>query len=419
MLWQSICHQRRTAHLRETFSILEPGGMAQKRHFKAPNRQGTTQIPAIARGLGQLARRNPYFNAARLALQLAQYLLNKPGATASGSVNIPGWTQVLTCDGSPEYWHGGSPNDSCNTKSFQVQGWHEIGDTAAANAWIRIWAFEKFVFGLKRYKLHSLWRQDAGTSTPTPQFVPLTVPWLPSPFEPNKTPLDLFLPSVDPIFSPIHQPTPAPLPLPYPFLPKFQPPVNPNAPPGESTRRGNSAPVPNPFVNPNAPPVVQPSPNTAPQPAPAPGRGIRPRRKPLPAVGPSFSIGAGGTIKRLPPGHAPVPPGPGQKQRKFIANLPPGFLSSLLNAITEGVDVIDAIWRAIPNSCRNNNARSPQAKAVNIYRCAHVLNVPQAIVNLIAAQASDKIIGTVSSLAGQSFGQASGSPVGPGTGPAL
>lgn len=140
-------------------------------------------------------------------------------------------------------------------------------------------------------------------------------------------------------------------------------------------------------------------------------------------------------ITTAPPGHKPRPPGPGVKERKMIANLPPGLLAKAINAATESRDAVNAIYDALPGKIRKDLWRkyAPKGQAGVIpevpihrkiealYQHAGEIDVGKAIGNLLMNQAEDKAIGKANKLLQKGYRSKAfgGRAVGFGTGPAF
>lgn len=94
----------------------------------------------------------------------------------------------------------------------------------------------------------------------------------------------------------------------------------------------------------------------------------------------------------LPPGA--VTPGGRVKERKgVVGNTRLGrALGVALRAATEGLDIVDAIWQALPAEVRGRGYMSPLDKAQEIYRHLDEVDLEQAILNILWQQAQDRVI---------------------------
>lgn len=149
--------------------------------------------------------------------------------------------------------------------------------------------------------------------------------------------------ALDPMLEPIGYPTPQPVPLP-PSLAPYQPP----APEGSGRA----------------------SPDTGGQPG-GPGR---------------------------PRPYVPEPPGKGKKEKKWLAPTAGGLaLARVLEAITESIDALEAVWAALPGNA-NRKAPPPQKMLLDLFNGWDKLDWEQAAINLARESAEDKAWGKLHSV---------------------
>lgn len=129
-----------------------------------------------------------------------------------------------------------------------------------------------------------------------------------------------------------------------------------------------------------------------------------PRVIPAPSVAvPLWPRGPAGPVLKPPP-VIPAPPGPKVKEKK-ARTAGYGVANAVVGAATEGVDVLEALWDALP---RNRQTRekgkktTPQQKALDLYRGWQDIDVAAAVKNLVANELKDRAIGTI----GQAVGKA-------------
>lgn len=88
----------------------------------------------------------------------------------------------------------------------------------------------------------------------------------------------------------------------------------------------------------------------------------------------------------------------------------------ILNGVTEGLDLLESIWKALPKSVRNKYPKTPQGKAQAILNHSGQISWPDAIQNIIENQIEDKIFGSIGKKLGEA-GRKRGNVFGYGTGP--
>lgn len=242
---------------------------------------------------------------------------------------------------------------------------------------------------------HETYNWIAG-GTPNASQAPVLVPGVQRVATPAPWNLPVVYPAVDPLAWPVGQPAPSPRPLPWRVLPYRQ--VNPHRSPSEQSQWGNGLPAP----------------------------------RPRPSG--SVVIAPGVTPSPHGPPHGSRTPGPGVKERKVqVGGKFGGALFRALNTITESLDVIDAIYDALPNSAKVKTYRiygnagrpgqqwadaTPQQKLWAIYRNLHLVDIDQALLNILANQLQDFVIGKAGRHLGRQGAEA-GSLFGYGVGPTI
>lgn len=344
---------------------------------------------AMARAAGRLgARALPLLGSALLLYELYQWYFQPGGIedyeicntwppTASGFCGLGNgdgqerYASTASCAASVGCWVGN------NTDPAQI-GFKPNFIRSGPN---------RGLFGGGRYNSHETTWQRVGNPAGLPQLKPevnIPVPQQtpisdPSPLDPP--PVPSAVPWIDPLAIPIGAPQPQPWTAPVPAIP---------ARPVE--------PIGDPSANPEAP---------------ARGPGPRPRVRGRRRPGEAREV-APRTGRRQQPSRRAQPPR-GEKQRKLIGQLPPGFLSRFINGTTEAADWIDCVWKALPRSYRRG-PHTPQQKLQDIYDGWENLNVQLALVNCFREQVEDYIFGRIGRLqatANRRLGVATGSG-GPG-----
>lgn len=134
--------------------------------------------------------------------------------------------------------------------------------------------------------------------------------------------------------------------------------------------------------------LVAPRPDGLPireYPAPLPS----PSPAPRPVQPPSWSLQFGPSGKPRPAErHQYRPPPKGTKERKVKTTMDVAL--RVASAATEAVDVIDAVYYALPAHMRVKNA-TPQTKLLLIYRNVNSLDLPAAIRNIVLTQLMDVV----------------------------
>jgi len=90
-----------------------------------------------------------------------------------------------------------------------------------------------------------------------------------------------------------------------------------------------------------------------------------------------------------------VPPRGSTVERKGTIFAPGGagaLVQGTFHAITEGMDVLDSLYDALPEDCRKGSS-TPQGKAIAIYNCYERMSLSGAIENLIKNYIEDNAVG--------------------------
>lgn len=98
-------------------------------------------------------------------------------------------------------------------------------------------------------------------------------------------------------------------------------------------------------------------------------------------------------VGQIRPEHRYEPPGPRVKERKMIMSMT-GILATAVNITTESLDVLDALYWAVPAEFRHGE-RAPQKRAEVVYRHFLDIDILDALKNLIVNQVTDAAVGTV------------------------
>ncbi len=207
-------------------------------------------------------------------------------------------------------------------------------------------------------------------------------------------------PALDPMVLPIGQPVAVPRPIPYKAIPRARPDTH----RAESTKRG-------------------PVPRRSPEPvyitwAP-PGYPV----VPVQDIPWELTLNpvTGDTRLAASGGHKLEPPGKNTKERKAKLLAGSVGIKRGLNIITESVDVLEAIFWALPAN-RRWGAYTPQEKLKRIYLYYDEIDMSDAILNLLYNEVQDRIVGGLSSKVTKSskwYYDATGNPIGFQTGPAI
>jgi len=109
--------------------------------------------------------------------------------------------------------------------------------------------------------------------------------------------------------------------------------------------------------------------------------------------------------KGPPPDGLPKTPEKGEKERKVIAQINRrSGLGLALNLLTEGKDVIDAFWDALPQRYQTRvggRVTTPTVKLQDLYRHWNEVNMDVALQNLVENQIEDAIFGAIGRLTGR------------------
>lgn len=374
-----------------------------------PNARGqlSPAIPKVKPQLGSLnslsragrialGRANPWF---RIADALLEPLIHHATMPARDSQTIfdPGSAYELLCH------HPNFPSGHCLSGLYAVgfcfdsQYIHQCGEHVPTAATEYVTEIIPSVPPFPTGVVVRSWHRIAPANSP-PVYIPAR--WEPIPAKVAPMPMPLALPQVIPALDPHSVPPGAPMvqpkPLPYRVVPHRLP--NPYRDPVEQTQRGN---------------VAAPSPAT-PQPVP-----VQPPPIVLPPVNPVLP--GGGSVVVRPPGYKPpfTPPGRGVKERKWIAAVASSSpLGRIVNGVTEGADLVEAFYGALPDYLKG--CRTLQCKLAALYEHWDKVNMLQAIANIVANQVEDRIIGGVGSHLGRANrNNGLNRPFGMGIGPAI
>lgn len=203
--------------------------------------------------------------------------------------------------------------------------------------------------GASHYSTAETWEKISGRTFvdfTKPMYIPFQFPdvapdVMPSP-RPEKLPQRVPVPfwPPDPWFSPLEAPAPAPAPSESPQTrPAFPTPLDvptPNPWPSELPSPSFEVTIRPGFPFPGTQPGTAPNPTPSPKPSPRPAPGGAP--PPVP----------------LPPQPLPSKPAPGTKERKFRSKLNP---LALLDAASEGAELVDCLYSAIPSVAKAASAR--------------------------------------------------------------
>ncbi len=92
-----------------------------------------------------------------------------------------------------------------------------------------------------------------------------------------------------------------------------------------------------------------------------------------------------------------------------------GAVSAIVRGITEGLDVTNAFWKALPRDRRTRGADQVQ-RARDLYNNWQHVDLGEAFRNVVENEVEDRFFGAIGRGLGQ-FGRATGRPVGAGAGP--
>lgn len=213
---------------------------------------------------------------------------------------------------------------------------------------------------------------------PQPVSLPLEIPIIPA-----------WWPSVDPMFIPVNVPGWSnPTPTPWPEIPNVWPGGVPDFGP-------DGSPAAEPTVDPVVTPFPWADPNVDPWEWAWPGQGGQPWGPWQPAIGWEFSPSATGRPAVNTDPHRNEPPGAGVKERKEKANgRNAAILLGIVNAVTEGVDALEAFHDALPDHLQAKGRNpSPQEMAEALYRNWDAVNFQEAVVNMHESQGEDAFWG--------------------------
>lgn len=274
---------------------------------------------------------------------------------------------TIPCGSYNGIWYSShnSYNPNCGTCANTGLTWYNDFETAAAAGG----GLRKYVYSTRRRSTFSqhIWQKW--------QRIPSNVPnteyeYSPTVRAPAPTPIEIphVYPEVAPINLPIFQPVPAPLPLP----------VAPGSPLAPAKR-------PHPEILPGLDPHPGEITNRGPRNRPA--RQVGTARRMTPFRARDIRIDAEMSMQ-----HTRGRPPRGTKEEKVGGRVTKA-LATAFGAITEAIDLFDAIYDALPRHCRNGKTK--KAQAIELYNCFGQVNITQAMANIIANTIEDQAIGRV------------------------
>lgn len=290
-------------------------------------------------------------------------------------INTTGYIRDMVCNGGGFGTHISNVNGwgvSCGAAApFVAADADMTCPPAPSEFWTWEYSNPYITAGFSQYWRKEHWRWNQVTN-PVPGVRPTR--------NVNLGPLPLMPPMADPMSLPMDRPLGAPVPVPYRWLPYRR--SNPYRSPTEQTQFGYKMAVPYWF------PLIGPFPSQLQWPGqsakPVPGQPVVPGVKPN-----------------------PQPPGPRNHERKSKAK---GAMAMALRAgyaVTEGLDALDAVFKALPAKYRKG-AETPQEKAYRIWKHYKHLDMGKVVFNLVANHYTDKLVGGASGRAGRDIKKATG-----------
>lgn len=420
-----------------------------------PGMPGIPALPAplghYGRGLLGLARRGALpLAAGAIAAEALYDWLNRvsPAGPFNGSIIVSGFVQHfpegvgkffpgLGITGHSNYWTFDGQRDSEITpvgtrflsQSAEVQYFQAVPGQS------RIFAVH-FVHGIQPHGSdQELW--DISAQISYKEVMPYGLHEIPD-FVPHIYPLNPLVPTT--VGDPISVPVGVTIPLVTPTWVSI-PWIGPNIWRSDTEQPG----VPPVYVPPGVPlnPVVPRDPLIPPRVPLDPVNPVKPVRplRPLRPLRPSV-VPAVGVIVNISPvpwtppvvavhpgGHHVAPPPKGTKEQK--RKMGSGALAAVMaavNGITEGVDLLNALYNALPSNLRwyyNEGRwwqknRTPQDKAKALWDNLDQLDLSSALQNIVREQIGDLVAGRFGAALGEGSRVGTpGRPVGLGTGPAL
>lgn len=298
--------------------------------------------------------------------------------------DMSGWTHLISCGRPPGYlddfhWRWDSPTTTPPVLCLAGQAVSNIDNVPlTTHKTLRYW-WKLDHPTLNRFAVREWWTRAATGPVPD-QNVGRAGRYSPS-TGPHHWPVDLPLPDIYTL--PNGAPAPTPLPTPYPWIPLR--PIIWATPGFEGDQRGNYA---------DEPAIVgvgtQVFPNPQPQPNP------KPQPRPRDRV---------------------------RERKKKFATAAAGFVWRKISDFTESVDVVRALYSALPAAVRRQVRRenggyiTPVDQAEALWRHWNEIDVETAIRSLIKQQVTDYLYGAPNSRASRWYGENTGSPFGPQAGP--
>lgn len=346
----------------------------------------------------RVVRLNPYLAAGLIAYEILSAAQEETWAP------LGGWTKTLTTIAPNPFYYGGKVSVSRTTtypaaaltRSFVTSG---LGNQAYTGTPGDPWALvtsahRTFVMGktgdsfgvpLSRMQMQELWERPVAGAFTKPLPVPAKAPVALPVASPQTWPITWNASNAKPGEAPAF-----PAAIPFSILPRLNPAANPNrqvrydvegAPHFLSSMRD----VPNDW---------------------------------------SVSIGPRGAPNTAPGSHTMQPPSkapPQLKERKVRMSQTAGSVLKMVSELTEAVDFIDALYKALPDSAKPRyrgtkyvrRVVSPHEKARALFDNFEDLDISDAIYNLIANEIEDQIYGRVGRVGG-AISQRLGNPYGVG-----
>lgn len=284
-------------------------------------------------------------------------------------------------------------SSSTSIFSTLVTNIREIAQYSPGSVYGTVRLYVRNATGPHFYREPGVWPAPDIMPDPFPEFGP----------QPGTSPVPNIMPEVMPVLTPI-SPSPLPFHAPRPMeLPGAEPSYQPRKwpPPRPRPRpRPETSPQPGVVVVPNPNPDLPPDVSITPQPGPV--AGPRARTRPL-FKGKANPYRAGA---KSPPKHSNKPPKKHHRETKTKGNGATQFAKGVANAVTEGLDANDALWKALPagggwQTKVPGKATTPQQKAKDIWNAIGDpdFDVPawmaQSTVELAKAQAVDVAFGAL------------------------
>lgn len=372
-------------------------------------------LNALRRALPAVARKgNPFDLPVSAAIQAAEWLRD------NGYIGVRSRAAVIP---DPAYWE---LHLQCKAGNQMARGTGHASDCSATIVWsqsspppqhadpssqvhLRFWSYDSvWVAGVSDlYKAGSCYSRKAGAPVPTPVAraggaVPVGTPYTFPPVFP------VALPAVVPATKPSSRPAPW-----TPSHPGEEPSEESDQPPQPGRGRPPVYAVPWQdfpvgIASPNLGITVLPNKQTITVTKPD-GAGVSPpRTKPPGNVSAASSRPPRNPNVRAPRNY--------KKSKVNVYSTIPGMVLWLVNQATEGLDLVDGLWDAIPYEKRTNRGNKdldPYDKAVEVFYNWHNIDVAEALENIINNQIEDFAYGQLDD--SRHLNKLTGSPTGKGT----